>query len=126
MGTITKALELLNLFSRTKPEIGLMEFARLSGRDKATVHRHLTELEENGFVEQHPQTRAYRLGPAILRLTAVREVALTTLLVTMRRPTRCAASCAPSSTRWRMTWASFAIARFCRATCSPRFITPIR
>ncbi|WP_300531388.1 IclR family transcriptional regulator [uncultured Mameliella sp.] len=73
MGTITKALELLNLFSRTKPEIGLMEFARLSGRDKATVHRHLTELEENGFVEQHPQTRAYRLGPAILRLTAVRE-----------------------------------------------------
>ncbi|MBV7396774.1 IclR family transcriptional regulator [Mameliella alba] len=73
MGTITKALELLNYFSRTKREIGLVEFARLSQRDKATVHRHLVELEANGFVEQHPQTRAYRLGPAILRLTAVRE-----------------------------------------------------
>lgn len=73
MGTITKALELLNFFSRRKPEIGLTEFVRLAGRDKATVHRHLTELLENGFLEQHPESRAYRLGPAILRLSGVRE-----------------------------------------------------
>ncbi len=73
MGTISKALELLNHFSRTKPEIGLGEFVRLTGRDKATLHRHLVELERNGFLEQHPVTRAYRLGPAILRLTGVRE-----------------------------------------------------
>ncbi|MBA83442.1 MAG: IclR family transcriptional regulator [Rhodobacteraceae bacterium] len=73
MGTITKALELMNFFSRHKPEIGLTDFVRLAGRDKATVHRHLTELLENGYLEQHPQTRAYRLGPAILRLSGVRE-----------------------------------------------------
>ncbi|MGP6087781.1 IclR family transcriptional regulator [Antarctobacter jejuensis] len=73
MGTITKALEMLNYFSREKPEIGLGEFVRLTRRDKATVHRHLGELVENGFLEQHPATRAYRLGPAILRLSAVRE-----------------------------------------------------
>ncbi|WP_425102348.1 IclR family transcriptional regulator [Tropicibacter sp. S64] len=73
MGTITKALEMLNFFSREKPEIGLGEFVRLTGRDKATVHRHLGELEENGFLEQLPVSRAYRLGPAILRLAAVRE-----------------------------------------------------
>ncbi|MBV7380009.1 IclR family transcriptional regulator [Maritimibacter dapengensis] len=73
MGTITKALEMLNFFSRSQPELGLSDFVRLSGRDKATVHRHLTELAENGFVEQNSTTRAYRLGPAILRLTAVRE-----------------------------------------------------
>ncbi len=73
MGTISKALEMLNHFSRKTPEIGLSEFVRLTGRDKATVHRHLVELEQNGFLEQHPVTRAYRLGPAILRLTGVRE-----------------------------------------------------
>lgn len=73
MGTITKALELLNLFSRSRPEIGLGEFVRLSGRDKATVHRHLGELHANGFLEQHADTRAYRLGPAVLRLSGVRE-----------------------------------------------------
>ncbi|WP_172291923.1 IclR family transcriptional regulator [Pseudoruegeria sp. HB172150] len=73
MGTISKALELLNYFSRTRPAIGLGEFVRLSGRDKATVHRHLVELHENGFLEQNPESRAYRLGPAILRLSGVRE-----------------------------------------------------
>lgn len=73
MGTISKALALLNHFSRSRPEIGLGEFVRLSGRDKATVHRHLGELLANGFLEQHPVTRAYRLGPAVLRLSGVRE-----------------------------------------------------
>ncbi len=73
MGTITKALNLLGFFDRDRAEIGLGEFVRLTGRDKATVHRHLTELAENGFLEQHPDTRAYRLGPALLRLSALRE-----------------------------------------------------
>jgi len=73
MGTITKALGLLNHFSANRPEIGLTEFRNLSGQDKATVHRHLTELAANGFLEQNPGTKGYRLGPAILRLAAVRE-----------------------------------------------------
>lgn len=75
MGTITKALDLLNFFSSSRSEIGLAEFVRLSSRDKATVHRHLTELEQNGFLEQDSASRAYRLGPALLRLSAVREAA---------------------------------------------------
>ncbi|OAN78158.1 IclR family transcriptional regulator [Sulfitobacter sp. EhC04] len=75
MGTITKALELLDHFTKARSEIGLGDFARLAGRDKATVHRHLAELERNGFLEQDAVTRAYRLGPALLRLTAVREAA---------------------------------------------------
>ncbi len=73
MGTISKALDLLNLFAPDRAEIGLSDFVRLSKRDKATVHRHLTELTENGFLEQNIDTRAYRLGPAILRLSALRE-----------------------------------------------------
>ncbi|NJO36356.1 MAG: helix-turn-helix domain-containing protein [Rhizobiales bacterium] len=73
MGTITKALDLLNVFSRSNPELGLGDVVRLTGRDKATVHRHLVELQQNGFLEQHPKTRAYRLGPALLRLSGVRE-----------------------------------------------------
>jgi len=73
MGTITKALNLLNHFSASRPEIGLTEFRKLSGQDKATVHRHLVELTANGFLEQNPGTKGYRLGPALLRLAAVRE-----------------------------------------------------
>ncbi|WP_432697867.1 IclR family transcriptional regulator [Marinobacterium sp. YM272] len=73
MGTITKALEMLNFFSRHRPELGLSEFVKLTRRDKATVLRHLSELKENGFIEQAPNSRAYRLGPAILRLASVSE-----------------------------------------------------
>lgn len=74
MGTISKALNLLGFFSEDRPEIGLTEFRKLSGQDKATVHRHLTELAESGFLEKNPISRAYRLGPAILRLAALREM----------------------------------------------------
>lgn len=74
MGTITKALGLLNHFSLNQPEIGLIQFVKLSGFDKATSHRLLSELAKNGFVEQDLLTRKYRLGPSVLRLANVREI----------------------------------------------------
>jgi len=73
MPTIDKALGLLDHFSSTSPEIGLTKLQGLSGYDKGTVHRYLSNLRDCGFVEQNPSTRAYRLGPALLRLAAVRE-----------------------------------------------------
>ncbi|WP_375261969.1 IclR family transcriptional regulator [Palleronia sp.] len=73
MGTITNALTLLNHFSSARAEIGLASFVRLSGGDKATVRRYLVELQANGFLEQNEERRSYRLGPAVLRLAAVRE-----------------------------------------------------
>jgi IclR family acetate operon transcriptional repressor len=73
MGTITKALSLLNHFSENNPELGLMDFKGLTGTDKATIHRHLIELLENGFLEQNSISRKYRLGASILRLASVRE-----------------------------------------------------
>ena len=73
MGTTSKALGLLGLFSVDRPEISLGDAARLAGRDKATTHRHLAELESLGFVERNPETRAYRVGPAVLRLATIRE-----------------------------------------------------
>lgn len=73
MGTITKALNLLNFFAADRAEVGLSDFTKLAGRDKASVHRHLIELLNAGFLEQDVVTRRYRLGPALLRLAAVRE-----------------------------------------------------
>lgn len=72
MSTIAKALGLLDLFSDTRPRLGLSDVQRLTGRDKATVHRHLVALERAGFLEQDARTRAYRLGPALTRLAGMR------------------------------------------------------
>ena len=81
MGTVTKALSLLTFFTRARPEIGLSDLTRLSGLNKATVYRLLTELQDTGFVEQTGTDRAYRLGPEVLRLAALREAAVPILTV---------------------------------------------
>ncbi|MEM7300323.1 MAG: IclR family transcriptional regulator [Pseudomonadota bacterium] len=73
MGTVTKALGLLDHFSTKAPQLGLSDFQRLTGFDKATVYRHLSALCEMGFVEQDSHNRAYRLGPSIIRLAHLRE-----------------------------------------------------
>lgn len=75
MGTALNALRLLELFSNARPEIGLTQMARLSGVNKATVLRHLRELEEFGLIEQNQGTKSYMIGPAALRLAALREIA---------------------------------------------------
>ena len=52
MTTVDKALSLLEYFSDLRPEIGLSEFARLSGFDKSAALRMLGALVRAGFVEQ--------------------------------------------------------------------------
>jgi DNA-binding IclR family transcriptional regulator len=73
MSSAAKALGLLPHFSIARPEIGLSQLCRIAGRDKATTYRHLQALETAGFIEQNPQTRQYRLGPALMQLAQVRE-----------------------------------------------------
>lgn len=76
MGTVAKALSLLEFFTRDRDVIGLTEMTRLSGVNKATVYRLLSELQEQGFVEQAGTGREYRLGPVYLRFAALREAAV--------------------------------------------------
>lgn len=73
MGTVDKALALLRHFSVQSPELGLSELARRAAYDKTTTLRCLTALERNGFVEQDPESRKYRLGLAPINLAQIRE-----------------------------------------------------
>jgi DNA-binding IclR family transcriptional regulator len=73
MGTVGKALDLLELFTPATPALGLSQLARLSGLNKATCHRLLTELASRGLVEQIGLAREYRIGPGVLRLASLRE-----------------------------------------------------
>ncbi len=73
MKTIDKAMGLLNLFTTETPEFRLVDVAKASGLDKVTAMRVLNSLVAGGLLEQHPETRKYRLGTAILRLARIRE-----------------------------------------------------
>lgn len=74
--TVLKALSLLELFDERRHRIGLSEFVKLGGYNKASTLRFLTALEEKGFVEQDALTRAYTLGPAFVRYSHLREAAV--------------------------------------------------
>ena len=82
MGTVSKALSLISFFDRAHPRIGLSELTRMSGLNKATVHRLMTELAMHGYVEQVGSNREYPLGPVFLRLASLRESAVPTLELT--------------------------------------------
>jgi DNA-binding IclR family transcriptional regulator len=84
MGTTTKALSLLTHFNHGRLEIGLSDLTRLSGMNKATVYRLMSELQEVGFVEQVDGARSYRLGPQVLRLAALREASVPILSASRR------------------------------------------
>lgn len=75
MGTALNALKLLDFFSVSRPEIGLSQLSRLADANKATVLRHLRSLEDFGLIEQNPLTKSYLIGPAAIRLAALREAA---------------------------------------------------
>ena len=73
MQTVDKAFTLLKLFSITRPEIGLSELARLANFDKAATRRFLVALQNHQFIEQNPETKAYRLGTGFLGFAKIRE-----------------------------------------------------
>lgn len=73
MGTVGKAISLLELFTTETPELGLSDLARRAGFDKATTRRLLVSLAAHGFVEQDAESRLYRLGAGLSRLARIRE-----------------------------------------------------
>ncbi len=73
MKTIDKAMKLLGYFLPDAPEWRLSDLARAAGMDKVTTMRVLNSLAASGLVEQHPETKKYRLGAAVLRLARIRE-----------------------------------------------------
>lgn len=90
MGTVAKALELLDHFTRSNPRIGLSDLARLADLNKATCYRLASALCDHGLLEQLGDSREYRLGPGLLRLAALREAHVPTREAAMPILTRLA------------------------------------
>ncbi|WP_048646777.1 IclR family transcriptional regulator [Nitratireductor soli] len=83
MGTVGKAIFLLELFTAEEPEHGLSELARKAAFDKATTRRLLVSLATGGMVEQDAESRRYRLGAGLSRLARIREMHFPFLKVTV-------------------------------------------
>jgi IclR family KDG regulon transcriptional repressor len=56
--------------ARSAGGLGVLRLAELLGQDKSQVSRTLRTLDEHGFVDRDPATRAYRLGWTLLGVAA--------------------------------------------------------
>jgi DNA-binding IclR family transcriptional regulator len=65
---LTRGLDILRLFKRTRPVIAAPDMARELGIPRSTVHRLTQVLEGMGFLQKTNGDRDYTLGPAVLTI----------------------------------------------------------
>ncbi|QOF75697.1 IclR family transcriptional regulator (plasmid) [Aminobacter sp. SR38] len=70
MKTLDTALQLLRLFETEELTLSVTQIADATGMPKSKVSRLLAVFRTNGFLEQDPQTRRYRVGLAAFELGA--------------------------------------------------------
>lgn len=84
IGSVDNALRLLERFAEGTSSIRVAEASRLLGVARSTAHRLLQALASRGFVTQDLDTRAYVVGPVLLRLSVTVSRGLG--LATVARP----------------------------------------
>jgi|tagenome__1003787_1003787.scaffolds.fasta_scaffold20282644_1 IclR family KDG regulon transcriptional repressor len=70
-GTLTKGLHVLTVLA-TKTSASLIELSRAVEIDQSTAHRLLRVMVGMGFVEKHPETKRYSVGPQFRALLSGR------------------------------------------------------
>lgn len=68
---LERGMAILTCFSMDKPELGITELSNILGLHKATVHRLLVTLTNNGMVEHNDRNGKYRLGIKLFELGSV-------------------------------------------------------
>ncbi|MFS0725212.1 IclR family transcriptional regulator [Paenibacillus sp. 1P07SE] len=71
MKTLKKALDVLEIFSVSAPELGISEIGEKLGLYKSNVHNIVSTFEQCGYIERNPESGKYRLGMKILELAFV-------------------------------------------------------
>jgi IclR family transcriptional regulator, acetate operon repressor len=71
--TADRALQVLGAFTADRPEWGVTDLARSLELDKSQVQRLLATLARRDFLVANPDTRRYRLGPALVALGRLAE-----------------------------------------------------
>lgn len=62
IGSVQRAIDILNLFDRDHPELGTTDIAKAMNLPKSTIAGLVSTLETNGYLNQNPENRKYRLG----------------------------------------------------------------
>ncbi|WP_300667145.1 IclR family transcriptional regulator [Desulfoluna sp.] len=66
--SVKRALDILSLFTPSRPVLGITEMAGFMGLPKPTVHGLVQTLADEGFLSQSDETRKYSLGLRVYEL----------------------------------------------------------
>jgi IclR family transcriptional regulator, KDG regulon repressor len=69
--SVSRALNILSLFTYEQPRLGVTEISRAMGLAKPTVHGLIQTMVESEFLSQDPETRKYCLGKKLYELGTV-------------------------------------------------------
>jgi len=69
--SVDRAIAVLKAFSEEEPELGVTELSQRLELPKSTVYRLLASLQQEGVVDQDPETEKYRLGIELVRLAGL-------------------------------------------------------
>jgi DNA-binding IclR family transcriptional regulator len=71
LATVSKALEILDLFADGRDELSLTQIAEATQLPKSSIFRYLATLEKFHYVERDEKSERYRLGLKLLQLGAL-------------------------------------------------------
>ncbi|MGC8781159.1 MAG: IclR family transcriptional regulator [Anaerolineae bacterium] len=71
IGSVERALDILNLFDLRTAELGTTEIAEAVGLHKSTAASLIYTLAAKGYLAQNPRTRKYSLGLKLIERSAV-------------------------------------------------------
>ncbi|MCD5413476.1 MAG: IclR family transcriptional regulator [Clostridiales bacterium] len=66
--SIERAFSLLECFKQDKPELSFIELSQLTGLSPSTVHRIVSTLERNSYLERSIDNKKYYLGYKVIQL----------------------------------------------------------
>ena len=69
--SVKRATDIISLFSSSQTSLGVTQIAASLGLNKATVWGLVTTLEQQGFLQQNPDTLKYGVGPKLFELGMV-------------------------------------------------------
>ncbi|MFZ5641983.1 MAG: IclR family transcriptional regulator [Bacillota bacterium] len=74
--SVARALTILKCFNNPPHQLGITEISEMLQLSKGTVHLLVKTLEDQGFVEQVPENKKYRLGSVVyeLGMTAIGDL----------------------------------------------------
>ncbi len=68
---LDRALDILDCFSFQDRELSLSEIVKITGFNKTTAKRLISNLESRGYLQQDPQTKVYQLGMRLFELGGI-------------------------------------------------------